>query len=381
GHAASAGAFILYSTHVAAMAPGTNVGAATPVQIGGLPGLPGRPGGEPTPAPEEEDAGPAEEAAPSGGQEAEGPREQSAPPPPSDALGAKSVNDAVAYIRSLAELRGRNIEWAEDAVRGASAITAQEALDLAVIEIVAEDLGDLLEQLDGRTVTIGGRERALDTGGLVVERLEPSLMTQILSVIANPNVAFILMLVGVYGLIFEFAQPGTIGPGIVGAISLVLALYALNQLPLNYAGLALVGLGIAFMAAEAITPSFGVLGLGGAVAFLIGAGMLFDTDVPEYRLSWAVIAVTTAASAGLFILVLGFLWRSFRRPVATGMERLVGDTAQVLDWADGAGHVLAEGERWSATGDAALAPGQTVRVKAADSLMLTVTADDAERNA
>ncbi len=390
GHAASAGTYILYATHLAAMAPGTNIGAATPVQIGGPPSLPELPGEEPAEEP------PADEAAPEGstpqpdaapdaaapqdgtdageGTDSAGDRAEPAPPPPGDASSAKAQNDAVAYIRSLAELRGRNAEWAEKAVRGAGAITPQEALDLGVIELVAEDLADLLAQADGRTVMLGDGAVTLATEGLVVEQVEPSFMTRVLGVIANPNVAFIFMLVGVYGLIFELAQPGSIGPGVIGVISLIIGLYALNQLPLNYAGAALVVLGLIFMVVEAVTPSFGVFGLGGLVAFLIGAAMLVDTDVPEFQLSWLVIAGTAATSGGVLIIALGLLWRAVRAPVVTGVQQLIGAAAVIQDWADGRGHVMVGGDRWNALSAEALAAGQTAYVARVEGLTLQLSA-------
>lgn len=397
GRAASAGTYILYATHIAAMAPGTNIGAATPVQIGGAPDLPDFPdndsdegedagedaGGEADEEPASNEAGDNE----SGLDNAAGddigfnrglgqqgcPRAEPAPPPPGDALSAKAVNDAVAYIRSLAELRGRNAEWAECAVRGAGSITPREALELNVIEFVAEDIEDLLDQIDGQTVTIGGNEFELATAGLSVQEIEPSLITQILGAIANPNVAFIFMLVGVYGLIFELAQPGSIGPGVIGLICLVIGLYALNQLPLNYAGAALVTIGLIFMAVEAVTPTFGVFGIGGLIAFVIGGAMLFDTDIPEFRLSPAVIAATAAASGGLLILVLGYVWRSFRAPVATGLQRMLGEPTTVLDWAGSSGHVMVEGERWAAVSAESLSVGDEAYVTEVDGLTVHVS--------
>lgn len=356
GRAASAGTFILYATHVAAMAPGTNVGAATPVELGGGTPEPVDPGGE--------------------GQEGQAPEEQSAPTN-SDALSRKAVNDAAAFIRSLASLRNRNAEWAERAVRYGEAIAASEALELGAIEIVATDVEDLLAQLDGRSVTLPSGERTLSTQGRLVERVEASLVTQLLGILANPNVAFLLMLIGIYGLIYEFASPGAIGPGVLGAVCLVLGLYALNQLPLNYAGLALIVLGIGFMVAEAFTPTFGVLGVGGAIAFLIGAAMLIDTDLPAYRLSWFVILATALLTGGFVALAMGFTLKTHRRRAVTGREALIGSLAKVLDWSGGAGHVWVASERWNAIGPTTLAPGSWVRITGVDSLILQVTPDEA----
>lgn len=351
GRAASAGAFIMYATHVAAMAPGTNIGAATPVMLPG--------GGEappPTPTGEE--------------------KEKTEAPTNSDALDRKAVNDAAAFIRSLAALRGRNAEWGERAVRFGEASSASEAAELGVIEFMATDIDELLRQLDGRVAHMPGGDRTLSTAGKVIERIEPSWVTQMLGVLANPNVAFLLMLIGVYGLIYEFASPGAIGPGVLGAVCLVLGLYALNQLPLNYAGLALIVLGIAFMIAEAFTPTFGILGIGGVIAFLIGAAMLIDTDIPEYQLSWFVIVPAGLLTGGFIALAAGFAVRAYRRKVATGREAMIGARAKVLDWAGGAGHVWVTGERWAAVGPEGLAAGDSVRVTSLDALTLRVAVDE-----
>lgn len=369
-HAASAGTYLLYATNIAAMAPGTNVGAATPIQIGGFPGLP---------SPEEpKDKKPTSDQRGDEGKSEDGKGKDSGEKPageaaPQDAAKAKAVNDAVAFIRSLAELRGRNAEWAERAVRQAASLSAKQALELGVINILANDIQDLLDQLDGRSVIISGKEQTLSTKNLRIEVFEPSFMTRLLGQLANPNVAFILMLIGVYGLIFEFANPGSIGPGVIGAICLVLGLYALNQLPLDYAGLALLLLGLGFMVAEAFTPTFGVLGIGGLIAFVIGAAFLIDTDVPAYQLSWSVIAATAALSGLLLTLLLGYVWRSQRRAVVTGAEHMVGDIAEVIDWADGEGHVWTAGERWQARGEGSFEPGQKVRIDRLDGLTLIVS--------
>ncbi len=291
--AASAGTYILYATNIAAMAPGTNVGAATPISLG----MPGLPSGEAEKKDGEKDDKDAM---------------------PADAGKAKSVNDAVAFIRSLAELRGRNVEWAEAAVRQAVSISASEALKLGVIDIVADDMENLLAAVDGFKVRIGKTEHTLATKGLTIKRVEPDTLTEILNIITDPNVALILMMIGVYGLIFEFATPGSIGPGVVGAVCLVLGLYALNQLPFNYAGLALLMIGVVCMIAEAFTPTFGILGVGGLIAFVLGAAFLFDSDVPAFRLSWTVIGALAIASGLMLTVLLGYVWRMMRRPVAGG---------------------------------------------------------------
>jgi membrane-bound serine protease (ClpP class) len=363
-HAASAGTYILYATHVAAMAPGTNLGAATPIPIGGLPGAP--PAGEP-PAGKGDKASGEEESA---DKPALGERLRSLAP--AEAMNAKATNDAVAFIRSLAEMHGRNADWAEEAVRQAASLSSGQALEKGVIDLVAEDVDALLEALDGRTVKLAGKERVLSTRGLPVETLEIDAITRLLGVISNPNVALILMMIGVYGIIFEFWNPGSIGPGLVGAICLTLGLYALNQLPLDYAGLALIALGIVFMVAESFTPTFGIMGFSGLVAFVIGATMLVETDVPEYQISWWVIGAMAALSGAVLVLLLGFTLRAYRRPAVSGVARMIGAEARVLDWSGGTGHVWVEGERWQARSEGAVQAGGSARVRAVEGLTLVV---------
>jgi len=341
------------------------------VQMGGAPSLPGS-------EPQNEDGGDQDQSGDGAdGESADGDgagsdEQSESPSQPDDPGKAKAVNDAVAFIRSLAELRGRNAEWAEKAVREAASISASEAREKGVIEIVATSMTDLMQQADGRTVEIGGAERTLDTEGIQLETFEPSTLTKVLGILANPNVAFIFMLVGIYGLIFEFANPGTIGPGVIGVISLVIGLYSLNQLPLDYAGLALLLLGLAFMVAEAVTPSFGILGIGGLAAFIIGSLFLIDTDVPEYQLSTGVIAGTALASGLLLVVVLGYAWRSQTRQVTAGPNPYVGESVTVLEWSNGEGYVRAQGDRWHARGDIDVKPGDTLRIKRIDGLTLVV---------
>ncbi len=371
-HAASAGTYILYATHVAAMAPGTNLGAATPVQIGGMPGAP-----EPAPpGPEQEPSGPAD------GQDGDAPADPAARAPLSgaDAMAHKVTNDAVAFIRSLAELRGRNADWAERAVREAESLSATAAAAEGVIDYLAGDLETLLAKADGRSVELVGRSRVLNTAGAVVETVEVGAVTRLLAVLSNPNVALVLMMIGIYGLIFEFMNPGLVGPGVVGAISLTLGLFALNQLPLDYAGLALIGLGLAFMVAEAVSPSFGALGLGGIAAFVLGSAMLVDTDVPQYQISWWLIGVMAAVSGAVLVLLVGASWRAYRRAPAS-TSPMQGIFAEVLDWSGGAGHVRVEGERWNAVGPPDLTAGEAVRIEAVDGLTLTVARAGAPRPA
>lgn len=363
-HAASAGLYVLYACHVAAMAPGTNTGSATPIQIGGLP-VP-----VPRPAPNEA----SDEATPDNAEKPpeRGTTQDTAPVMIQDPASAKAINDAVAYIRSLAQLRGRNADWAEQAVRKAASLSAGDALEADVINLIASDMRDLLDQLDGRSVLAGGIERQLATEDLVIERIESSFVTNVLRILSNPNIALLLIVVGVYGLIFEFSNPG-VGPGIVGAICLVLGLYAINQLPVNYAGLGLILLGIGLMVAEAVTPTFGVLGIGGLVAFTIGAAILIDTDVPEYQISWTTIAVSAALSLAVLTLLFGYVWRTFRSPVRTGAAGLLGAPAEVLDWSNGAGHVWSQGERWEAAGPRSLRPGDRGHVVGLKGLKLQIS--------
>ena len=358
-HAASAGTYILYASHVAAMAPGTNLGAATPIAIGGLPD------GQPRRAPKEEQGGEKEtNGEPGGGALV-----------PKTAMEAKATNDAAALIRSLAELHGRNADWAESAVRQAESLSAVRALELNVIDLVAADLDALLRDADGRSVVMGEARKEIFTAGLPVVRIEMAAVTRVLSVLSNPNVALVLMMLGVYGLIFEFWNPGALVPGVVGAICLTLGLYALNQLPLNYAALALLGIGVAFMVAEAFSPSFGVLGFGGLIAFSLGAAMLVDTDAPAFQISWWLIASMALTSALVLVLLLGYTIRTYRRQPVSGSARMIGARARVLDWKDGSGFVWVEGERWQAQGISGLQPGQHVRIDAIKDLTLHVVAE------
>jgi membrane-bound serine protease (ClpP class) len=354
-HAASAGTYILYACHVAAMAPGTNLGAATPVQIGG--GFP--PDRSPEP-PEDEQKG---------GDQAEGKR-----PQPSAGMEDKIVNDAVAYIRSLAQLRGRNADWAERAVREAASLSAQEALKLNVIDLIAADLDELLQKLDGRQIAIDGGELTLQTSEHTIERLVPDWRTELLNIITNPNIAYILMLIGIYGIIVEFYTPGMMLPGVIGAISLVLALYAFQVLPVNYAGLALIALGVGMMVGEMVMPSFGSLGIGGIIAFVAGSVMLIDIEAPGYGISWQLIGGVALAAGSLLLLLITTLARSRRRPVTTGREEMVGSQAHVIEWRGGEGRVRIRGERWHARGPAGLQPGQQVRVVGIHGLTLEVEA-------
>lgn len=307
--AASAGTFILYASHVAAMAPGTNLGAATPVPLGGPPIEPRKPGDK-----KEKDA-----------------KEKDEGPDMSAALTRKAVHDAAAYIRGLAQMRGRNVEWAERAVREAVSLPANDALDLKVIDVVAADVPALLKALDGRKLTASGTERALQTAAAPIVAIESDWRTRFLSVITDPTVAYILLLVGLYGLMFEFMNPGLMLPGVAGAICLVIALYALQMLPVNYAGLALILLGIAFMVAEVFLPAYGSLGIGGIVAFVVGSVILIDTDLPDYGIPVALIGGFAVASAVILVTVGALLLKARKRPVVSGAEEMLGSAGEVLE--------------------------------------------------
>ncbi len=347
--AASAGTYIAYASAIAAMAPGTNLGAATPIRLG----APGLPGGAP-----QQPAGQKEKG--SEGTE------------PADAETRKAVNDAVAYIRGLAELNGRNADWAAEAVRTAVSLPASEALKLHVIDVIADDVPDLLRQIDGRVVKVAGKSERLATAGLEVVTAPPDWRTELLAVITDPNVAFLLMLLGVYGLIFEFLNPGAVAPGLVGGISLLVALYALNLLPINYAGAALVLLGIGLMVAEAHIGSFGVIGVAGIVAFVIGAIMMFPSGAPGFTLSLSVVAAATIMTAALFLLVLTMLLRSRRRPVVTGKEGLLGAEGETVAWDGDEGRVRVNGEIWRARAQRPLEAGARIKVIDREGLVLVV---------
>jgi membrane-bound serine protease (ClpP class) len=284
------------------------------------------------------------------------------------------VNEAVAYIRGLARLRGRNADWAESAVREAASLPAEEAQQKGIIELIAPDLSALLAAADGRKVSLEGKEATLATKGAEIRLRPPSWRTELLAAITDPNVALILMLIGIYGIIFEFMSPGMVLPGVLGAIALLVGLFALNTLPINYAGAGLVLLGLAFMAAEAFVPSFGVLGIGGAVAFVIGIIMMFDFgEAPGFELAPGVAIGAGIASAVFFIVVIAAVARSRRRAVVTGSEQLIGSIAEVISADGGTGRVHIHGEAWQARGAAeALVPGARVRVKARDGLVLLV---------
>jgi membrane-bound serine protease (ClpP class) len=240
-------------------------------------------------------------------------------------------------------------------------------------------MDDLYAQANGRTVKLGTQEVALSTQGLAIEQFQPDWRTRILATITNPNIALILMLIGIYGLIFEFMNPSALIPGTIGAICLLVGLYALALLPVNYAGLALIMLGIGLMVAEAFAPSFGVLGIGGAASFVLGAAILVDTEAPEFQISWAVISAMAVASLVLTFIVVRLAISSHQRQVATGIEEMVGVRGEVSDWRDGRGHVMAHGERWKAVSGAPLSAGGRVRVTGVDGLVLRVEPETTDK--
>ena len=350
--AASAGTYILYASHLAVMSPATNLGAATPVQISG-----GEPPGQPQPgqAPEQ----------PAG--------EPSSPPAAGTAMERKAVNDAVAYIRGLAALRGRNADWAERAVREAVSLTAEQAVAEGVVDFLAVDVADLLRQAQGRSVRLQDEAFTLDIPGLVIERYDPDWRTRLLATITDPNVAYFLLLIGIYGLIFEGYNPGAVLPGVVGAICLLLALFAFQVLPVNYAGLGLILLGVMLLSAEVFVPSFGALGIGGIVAFAFGSIMLLDTDVPGMVISRSLIgSIGVLASAGLLALMV-LAMRAHRRPVVSGREAMLDEIAIANDDFERDGTVMVRGEIWNATARSPVRKGERLRIHRIEGLLLEVS--------
>jgi membrane-bound serine protease (ClpP class) len=350
--AASAGTYILYASHIAAMAPATNLGAATPVAIG-APGGGGQ-GGEDK------------------ADDKSGKAEKGAVRDTASTMTRKQVNDAAAYIRGLAQMRGRNAEWAEKAVREAVSLPATEALKMKVVDLVADDVPDLLKRLDGRKLEAAGKPRVLETAGVVATAVEPDWRTRFLSVITDPSIAYILILIGIYALVFEFSNPGLVFPGVVGAICVLIALYAFHLLPVNYAGLALMLLGIAFMVAELFFPSFGSLGIGGAIAFIIGSVILIDTDIPGFGIPLPLVLGIAAGSAAFLFLVVGMAMKARKRPVVSGREELIGSSGEVIEDCEREGWARVHSETWRIRSAAPLKRGQRVRVAGIDGLQLEV---------
>ena len=334
--AASAGTYILYASHIAAMAPGTNLGAATPINL--------------MPAPKIADSN---ITTPS-------------------TLEKKAISDAMAYIKSLAELNDRNVTWALSAVEEAKSISAEDALKFGVIEYIAEDSMELLSQLNGKSVLVSGEIITLNTDGAVIELYEANWKIRFLSIITDPNIAYIFLLIAIYGIFFELMNPGAIIPGVIGTISGVIALYALNMLPFNYAGLLLIILGITFMVAEVFISGFGILGIGGVVAFAFGSLLLFDADTLGSGVSIPLIIAFTVASLTFFIIVMKLFISSRSSKVVSGIEEMVGVTAEVIDYDDKDYIVFCHGERWSATSESKLSVGQSVQVVELFGLVLKV---------
>jgi len=344
--AASAGTYLMYASHLAAMAPATHLGAATPIQMGA-------PGTTPPTQPSKDEKNDDGQAG---------------------AAERKLMNDAVAYLRGLAELRNRNADWAEKAVREGATLTANQALQENVIEIVAPDLRELLAAVDGRSVTTSAGPVTLATRDKPIIQVDPSWHIQVLQVIADPNVAFILLLIGIYGILFELLNPGAIFPGVIGGISLVLALTALTVLPTNFGGVALLLLGIALLAGEAFTPGFGIMGIGGIVAFILGGLFLFDPDQVDidFSVSTPLIIGAAIASAGILAGVLGVAVRSRQRQVRTGAEQLIGSSGEVVQWSGQTGRVRVHGETWGARSGSVLLEGDPVVVTDREGLTLIV---------
>jgi len=345
--AASAGTYILYASHIAAMAPATNLGAATPVQIGGDIGTP-----KPDQSADRQDDA------------------DSLTGTVINPMEKKSVNDAVAYIRSLAELRGRNIDWAEQAVREASSLPAHEALQMNVIDLMADNVADLLQKIDGRDLVIQGQNIEIETASISIEEINPDWRNRFLSVITDPNVAYILMLIGVYGLFLEFYNPGAIVPGVMGAISLLIALYAFQVLPVNYAGLALIGLGILLMVMEAFIPSTGILGIGGVVSFVVGSVILMDTESEAFQIAVPLIIAVAVFSVLLLVMVFGMLIRSRRVALGSGDSVMLGEKAEVMEDFIDQGQVWVHGELWQAVTEQPVKKGQLIPIKAINGLKL-----------
>lgn len=368
----SAGTYILLASHIAAMAPTTHLGAATPVSLGGE-----------DPKDPKERPGPFDRSSEDEDDEDEEPADEDAADRPAgdSAMERKVMNDAIAYIRGLAETHGRNTDWAESAVRDAATLTANEALEQNVIDLVVATRADLLAEIHGREVNLNNVPTVIDTENLEIEELEPSWRIKLLSTIASPEIALLLVLIGIYGLIFEGYNPGAIVPGVVGVISLLLAAYALQVIPVNYAGLALIIVGIAMIVAEAFMPSFGALGLGGIAAFIFGAIMMFDTGVPGFGISIAfVVTLAVVAGIALFLLVT-YLLRLQRRGAVSGRESIVGGTGTAMEDFTGPGRVWLEGEAWHAVSDRPVAKGQSVLVRRLDGLILIVEPLAAPSNA
>lgn len=360
----SAGTYILLASHVAAMTPTTHLGAATPVSLTG---------GDTTPSPSNAPDKPSAEET-SGDETDEQDSEPASPKPASSAMARKILNDSVTYIRTLAERYGRNADWAETAVTDAATLSAREALEQNVIEFIAEDQADLLRQLDGHTVQMGVATRTLETADAVVSAFEPNWRIKLLSVISNPEIVLILGMIGLYGLMYEGWNPGAIVPGVVGIICVLLAAYALQVIPVNYAGLALLVVGLALMTAEAFAPSFGALGLGGIAAFVFGAIIMFDSGIPGFEISIFFVMSLAVIAALLIVWTTSYIIKLRRRGAVTGRASIVGGIATAMEDFEHDGKVWLEGEAWSARSRSPVRKDQQVRVIAMEGLQLEVEA-------
>ncbi|MDX1406081.1 MAG: nodulation protein NfeD [Woeseiaceae bacterium] len=356
----SAGTFILLASHIAAMAPTTHLGAATPVQLIGDDGSDDSKPGNPfaPPAPEEKDTEATDEKDPGDAEDEKQPEVA----PPGSAMDRKVMNDAISYIRGLAEAHGRNADWAETAVTEAATLTATEALELNVIDLIAASQADLLEAVNGRVVKVNNADYTVDAEALVIEVIEPGWRLKVLGTIAKPEIAILLLMVGMYGLLFEGYNPGAIIPGVVGVICLLLAAYALQVLPVNYAGLALILVGIALITAEAFVPSFGALGIGGLAAIIFGSIMMFDSGIPGFGIS-VTFVIGLALVAGLLLLwLVSYLVKARRQGAVSGRDRIVGGHGVAMESFTGEGKVWLEGEAWSAKSKSPVEKDQKVLV-------------------
>lgn len=374
--AASAGTYILYGSHIAAMAPATNLGSATPVQIGGLPGIPEEKKGAPDKEIDQQDkseSGKTENDTSSAAGQIQAKERLSG-----SALERKTMEDAVAYIRGLAQRYGRNAEWAEKAVREAVNLGAASALEQNVIDVVAVDIDDLLSQINGRSVTMENGEYVLRTAGLQLVRNDPGWRTSLLSVISDPNIAYFLMIIGFYGIIFELASPGSLFPGVIGGICLILALFSFQVLSVNYTGLALILLGLAFIIGEAFIPSFGVLGIGGIAAFVVGSIILMDGT--NQAVSLPLIGGTAAVAAGFLLWGFSRFIALRKRRAVSGLEQMSQEKGVALDDFGAAGdeykgHIRLSGERWNAVSKKPVVKDQLVRVVEIEGLTVRVAED------
>ncbi len=366
GRAASAGVFITMAAHVAAMSPGTNIGAAHPVNIGGG-GFFGKKREEDGDGQKKEDKEPG----------ASGEKEEKSLSD-ENIMARKVVNDTVAFIKSIAEKNGRNARWAERSVRESISSTEKEALKAGVIDLVAEDIDDLLEKMEGRTVVVSGKEMTLALSGAVVDERPMDLRHRILSTITDPNVAYMLMMLGIYGLFFELANPGVILPGVLGGIALVLAFFAFQVLPVNYAGILLIGLALVLFILEIKVVSYGMLSVGGIVSVFLGSIMLLRSVEPYYRISRVLIFGMTGFTALFFLVGLGLALKVQRRKPVTGTEGLVGETGVAATDLSLSGKIRVHGEIWTAESKVQISAGQAVKVTGMEGMVLLVEIDESD---